>query len=60
MKYSLLGKPLWQRDNQFHPQMRDQNDYGLGRYPIRSKGNWMRRKSDYVFKEHRHMHLSNR
>lgn len=55
----LLAHPLWIRANQFHPKLWDWDDYPLSRYPMRADGNWMRRKSEYIFKEHRHKHLSN-
>ena len=59
MKRSLLGRPLWQRSGQFHPKLWDILDYGLGYYPTITKYKQMRKTSEYVFKEHRHKHLSN-
>ena len=61
IKYSILKKALWIRSNQFHPKLYDWNEYPLSRYGnIDRRYKKMRRKSEYRFKEWRHMHLSNR
>lgn len=59
-KYSLLGRCLWMRSDNFHPKMVDWNEYPKGYYPMRAKGNWMERKANYIFKRWNHMHISNR
>lgn len=58
-KRSLLGRPVWQRNNQFHPVLLDAYDYGLSYYSMKAEKKQMRKTSEYVFKEHRHKHLSN-